>query len=70
MLIVLARQLRYAHSRVAPLPGPVRYRLHRHLLSITDLAKRDPALAARRLETFLIDLETGMAGSAWAAENR
>jgi hypothetical protein len=69
-LIVLARQLRDAHSRVAPLPGHERRRLHRHLLAITDLAKRDPALAARRLESFLTDLETGVERSDWAAETR
>lgn len=32
-----------------------RQRLIRHLLAITDLAKRDSDLAARRLETFLAD---------------
>jgi hypothetical protein len=67
---VLARQLRDAHSRVAPLPGHVRRRLHRQLLAITDLAKRDPALAARRLETFLTDLEAGAERSDWAAQSR
>jgi hypothetical protein len=69
-LIVLARQLREAHGRVTPLPGPVRHRLHRHLLAITDLAKRDPALAARRLDVFLIDLETGADRVVWVGENR
>jgi hypothetical protein len=69
-LVVLARKLRDAHSRVAPLPGPVRRRLHRQLLVITDLAKRDPALAARRLEAFLTDIETGAEGSVWAGEAR
>jgi hypothetical protein len=29
----------------------------RHLLVITDLAKRDAALALRRLESFLSDLD-------------
>jgi hypothetical protein len=57
-LTVLAVRLRDAHRRVSPLPEPDRRRLHRHLLAITDLAKRDPQLAARRLETFLADLET------------
>ena len=56
-LTVLAVRLRDAHRRVAPLPEVDRRRLHRHLLAITDLAKRDPALAARRLETFLEDLD-------------
>ncbi|MFI0485254.1 hypothetical protein ACH34T_31975 [Actinomadura sp. 9N215] len=47
--------MRDAHRAVAPLPAPARRRLIRHLLAITDLAKRDPGLAARRLETFLAD---------------
>ncbi|XVQ13102.1 hypothetical protein ACQP1W_11315 [Spirillospora sp. CA-255316] len=51
----LAQQLREAHKLVAPLPQEARRRLIRHLLAITDLAKRDPALAARRLEAFLTD---------------
>lgn len=62
-LTELAVRLREAHRLIAPLPATARRRLHRHLLTITDLAKRDPALAARRLETFLTDLE----GSARAA---
>jgi hypothetical protein len=56
-LTMLAVRLRDAHRRVAPLPEAERRRLHRHLLAITDLAKRDPALAARRLETFIEDLD-------------
>ncbi|GAA2573963.1 hypothetical protein SMC26_35765 [Actinomadura fulvescens] len=51
----LALRLRDAHRLVAPLPQTTRRRLIRHLLAITDLAKRDPDLAARRLETFLAD---------------
>ncbi|RKS75060.1 hypothetical protein BZB76_3588 [Actinomadura pelletieri DSM 43383] len=51
----LARQLRDAHRAVAPLPSATRRRLIRQLLAITDLAKRDPELAARRLEAFLAD---------------
>ncbi|MFI0409553.1 hypothetical protein [Actinomadura sp. 3N508] len=58
-LTQLARQLRDAHRAVAPLPAPSRRRLIRHLLAITDLAKRDPELAARRLETFLADFHEG-----------
>jgi hypothetical protein len=57
-LTVLAARLRDAHSRLQPLPGETRRRLHRHLLTVTDLAKRDPALAARKLETFLTELDT------------
>src|SRR5262249_26241435 len=53
----LATQLRDAHRAVAPLPKETRQRLIRHLLAITDLAKRDPELAARRLETFLTEFE-------------
>ncbi|WP_192761066.1 SCO5555 family protein [Actinomadura algeriensis] len=53
----LARRLRDAHRAVAPLPPQVRQRLIRHLLAITDLAKRDAALAARRLEAFLADFQ-------------
>jgi hypothetical protein len=54
-LTLLAEQLREAHRLVAPLPPKDRRRLIRHLLAITDLAKRDPGLAARRLEVFLAD---------------
>ncbi|GLW62559.1 hypothetical protein Arub01_08030 [Actinomadura rubrobrunea] len=51
----LARRLRDAHRLVAPLPRDTRRRLIRHLLAITDLAKRDTELAARRLDAFLAD---------------
>ncbi|WP_433326824.1 hypothetical protein [Spirillospora sp. CA-294931] len=57
----LARQLRDAHRLVAPLPPEPRRRLIRHLLAITDLAKRDAGLAARRLDAFLADFH-GTAG--------
>ncbi|MBT2213656.1 MULTISPECIES: hypothetical protein [Actinomadura] len=53
----LARQLRDAHRAVAPLPKETRQRLIRHLLAITDLAKRDAELADRRLEAFLADFQ-------------
>lgn len=53
----LAERLREAHRRVAPLPADTRRRLIRQLLAITDLAKRDPALADRRLAGFLADLD-------------
>ncbi|TDC87702.1 hypothetical protein [Actinomadura sp. 7K507] len=56
-LTLLARQLRDAHRAVAPLPPEERQRLIRHLLAITDLAKRDAGLAARRLEAFLADFQ-------------
>ncbi|MEV4259175.1 hypothetical protein AB0J52_38960 [Spirillospora sp. NPDC049652] len=49
----LAERLREAHRRVAPLPAEERRRLIRQLLAITDLAKRDADLAARRLDAFL-----------------
>ncbi|NDU75786.1 hypothetical protein GWI34_24620 [Actinomadura sp. DSM 109109] len=58
-LTQLARQLRDAHRAVAPLPQQDRQRLIRHLLAITDLAKRDAALAARRLDAFLADFQDG-----------
>ena len=58
-LTQLARQLRDAHKAVAPLPQETRQRLIRHLLAITDLAKRDAGLAARRLEAFLADFHEG-----------
>jgi hypothetical protein len=51
----LAQRLRDAHRMVAPLPPEPRRRLIRHLLTITDLAKRDCELAGRRLEAFLTD---------------
>ena len=53
----LARGLREAHARVAALPPLVKPRMTRHLLVITDLAKRDAALALSRLESFLKDLD-------------
>lgn len=53
----LAAGLRDAHREVATLPAAVRPRLTRHLLVITDLAKRDPELAARRLRAFRAGLD-------------
>lgn len=55
-LNALARGLKEAHARVAALPCLVRPRMTKHLLVITDLAKHDPKLALRRLESFLRDL--------------
>ena len=55
-LNALADGLREAHARVAALPALVRPRMTRQLLIITDLAKRDAALALRRLKSFLGDL--------------
>jgi hypothetical protein len=52
----LADGLRLAHARVGRLPVQVRPQMTRQLLVITDLAKRDAALALRRLESFLEDL--------------
>lgn len=52
----LAAGLRDAHRAVATLSAEARPRLTRHLLVITDLAKRDPDLAARRLRAFLAGL--------------
>lgn len=63
----LAAGLREAHRAVAGLPAGVRPRLTRHLLVITDLAKRDPDLAARRLREFRAGMEA-VEGSAGAAD--
>ncbi|MFD0691200.1 SCO5555 family protein [Actinomadura fibrosa] len=57
VLTRLAQRLREAHRAVAPLPPDTRRRLIRHLLAITDLAKRDADLAARRLDAFLADFQ-------------
>jgi hypothetical protein len=56
-LDALADGLRVAHARVAALPALVRPQMTRHLLVITDLAKRDAELALRRLESFLEALD-------------
>lgn len=56
-LNALADGLRVAHARVAALPTPVRPRLTRNLLLITDLAKRDPRLAIERLKSFMTALD-------------
>jgi hypothetical protein len=56
-LDALAQGLREAHLRVAALPPLDRPRMTRQLLVITDLAKKDAALALRRLKSFLDDLE-------------
>lgn len=57
-LDALSDGLRVAHVRVAALPATIRPQLTRHLLLITDLAKRDAPLALRRLESFLKDLNS------------
>jgi hypothetical protein len=57
VLNALATGLREAHARVAALPPRDRPGMTRHLLVITDLAKRDPSLAVRRLESFLKHLD-------------
>lgn len=59
-LTLLAARLRAAHERISPLPKEPRLRLHRHLLAITDLAKRDQELASRRLAVFLDQLDQGL----------
>lgn len=64
VLTTLARRLRDAHRLVAPLPADTRRRLIRHLLAITDLAKRDPELAARRLAAFLEDFDEDLRDNA------
>jgi hypothetical protein len=57
-LDALADGLRVAHAWVAALPAESRPQMTRHLLVITDIAKRDAALALRRLESFLKDLNS------------
>ncbi len=57
----VAGQLKTAHSRVraSQVPEGVRMALTRKLLVITAVAKHDLADAARRLESFMADLEEG-----------
>ncbi|MFG1945098.1 hypothetical protein [Nonomuraea sp. NPDC048826] len=54
----LARRLREAHRRVRMLPAADRERMGRRYLAICDLAKRDPARAAARLENLMALLDT------------
>ncbi|WP_433497661.1 hypothetical protein ACQP1K_22405 [Sphaerimonospora sp. CA-214678] len=55
----LARRLRDAHRRVRALalPQEERARLTRRLLAVSDVAKRDIAHAARRLDAFIAYLD-------------
>ncbi|MEU9836953.1 hypothetical protein AB0D67_35900 [Streptosporangium sp. NPDC048047] len=55
----LARRLREAHRRVRGLhlPADRRERLARRLISINDAAKHNVGHAARRLDSFLLDLD-------------
>ncbi|RJL25210.1 hypothetical protein D5H75_27255 [Bailinhaonella thermotolerans] len=55
----MARRLRDAHRRVRalPLPEEERARLHRRLLTICDVAKRDLDHAELRLRAFTKDLD-------------
>ncbi|MBP2703292.1 hypothetical protein JOL79_05685 [Microbispora sp. RL4-1S] len=57
--VLLARRLRDAHRRVRALalPQEERVRLTRRLLAISDVAKRDIAHAAARLDTFIACLD-------------
>ncbi|WP_159773389.1 hypothetical protein [Streptomyces sp. HM190] len=57
----VAGQLKEAHARVRALQVPegVRMALTRKLLVITAVAKHDLADAARRLESFTVDLDEG-----------
>ena len=57
----VASQLKEAHARVRALQVPegVRMALTRKLLVITAVAKHDLADAARRLESFMTDLDEG-----------
>jgi hypothetical protein len=52
----VARRLRDAHRRVAALPPGARPEATRRLLKITDLAKRDLARAAEKLDAFMAEL--------------
>lgn len=52
----VARRLRDAHRRVAALPPGTRQEATHRLIKITDLAKRDLARAAQKLDTFMIEL--------------
>ncbi|MBB6351535.1 hypothetical protein FHU36_008118 [Nonomuraea muscovyensis] len=53
----LARRLREAHRRVRALTSADKARYARRYLAICDLAKRDPARAAARLEALLASLD-------------
>jgi hypothetical protein len=57
----VADQLKEAHARVraSQVPEGVRMALTRKLLVITAVAKHDLADAARRLESFMADLDAG-----------
>ncbi|GAA2279896.1 hypothetical protein GCM10010145_45740 [Streptomyces ruber] len=57
----VADRLKEAHSRVraSQVPEGVRMALTRKLLVITAAAKHDLAGAARRLESFMADLDEG-----------
>lgn len=52
----VARRLRDAHRRVAALPADVRPEATHRLIKITDLAKRDLARAAEKLDAFVAEL--------------
>jgi hypothetical protein len=52
----VARRLRDAHRRVAALPPEVRPEATHRLIKITDLAKRDLARAAEKLDAFMAEL--------------
>jgi len=53
---IVARRLRDAHRRVAALPPEVRPEATHRLIKITDLAKRDLARAAEKLDAFEAEL--------------
>ena len=52
----VAQRLRDAHRRVAALPPEVRPETTHRLIKITDLAKRDLARAAEKLDAFMAEL--------------
>jgi len=56
----VAQRLRHAHRRVAALPSDVRPEATHRLIKITDLAKRDLARAAEKLDAFMAELNVTM----------
>ena len=68
-LDALADGLRVAHARVSALPATVRPRMTRHLLLITDLAKRDAPLALRQSTPHTGDFQA-LSPAPWQQQGR
>jgi hypothetical protein len=66
----LADRLLEAHRRVRSLTAPndEKARATRRLLAISDASKHDVARAAKRLDTFLSDLDAGRIAAADTAD--